>query len=73
MEKNVTGTSISNCDFFLKFIISVGGGHCDYLSVASGVPGGGFRLFKPPSRNSEGPPKNRAKLNQTVKTVKKNC
>ena len=32
---------------------------------------GGFRVFKPPPRNSEGPPKNRAKLNPIVKTVKK--
>ena len=27
-------------------------------------------MFKPPPRNSEGPPKNRAKLNAVVKTVK---
>ena len=32
---------------------------------------GGVRVFKPPPRNSEGPPKNRAKLNPIVKTVKK--
>jgi len=32
---------------------------------------GGFEVFKPPPRNSEGPPKNRAKLNPIVKTVKK--
>ena len=34
---------------------------------------GGLRVFKPPppGRNSEGPPKNRAKLNPIVKTVKK--
>ena len=31
---------------------------------------GGFGVFKPPPRNSECPPKNRAKLNPTVKTVK---
>ena len=28
---------------------------------------------QPPPRNSEGPPKNRAKLNPIVKTVEKNC
>ena len=32
--------------------------------------GGGF---KPPPPNSEGPTKNRAKLNPIVNTVKKNC
>jgi len=33
---------------------------------------GGFGVFKSPlPRNSEGPPKNRAKLNPIVKTVKK--
>ena len=38
---------------------------------ASGVSRGGFRVFKPPPpQNSEGPPKNRAKLNPIVKTVK---
>ena len=38
----------------------------------SGVPGGGFGCSNPPPpRNSEGPPKNRAKLNPIVKTVKK--
>ena len=35
-------------------------------------PGGrGFSGVQPPPRSSEGPPKNRAKLNPTVKTVKK--
>ena len=34
---------------------------------------GGFGVFKTPPRNSEGPPKNRAKLSPIVKTVKKNC
>ena len=38
--------------------------------ASSGVPGGGFGLSNPP-RNSEGPPKDRAKLNPIVKTVKK--
>ena len=33
--------------------------------------GGGVRVFNPPPRNSEGPPKNRAKLNQIVKLLKK--
>ena len=33
--------------------------------------GGGWGVQHPPSRNSEGPPKNRAKLNPIVKTVKK--
>ena len=38
----------------------------------SGVPRGWVRLFNPPCpRNSEGPPKDRAKLNPIVKTVKK--
>ena len=32
---------------------------------------GGGRVFNSPPRNSEGPPKNRAKLNPIVKTVKK--
>jgi hypothetical protein len=32
---------------------------------------GGFGCSNPPPRNSEGPPKNRAKLNPIVKTVKK--
>ena len=33
---------------------------------------GGVGVFKPPPpRNSEGPPKNRAKINPIVKTVKK--
>ena len=41
------------------------------LSTTSGVPrGGGVSGVQPPSRNSEGPPKNRAKLNPIVKTVK---
>ena len=31
----------------------------------------GFGVFKPPPRSSEGPPKNRAKFNPIVKTVKK--
>jgi hypothetical protein len=31
--RKIPGTSISNCDFFLKFIISVGGSHCDYLPL----------------------------------------
>ena len=35
-------------------------------------PGGWVvRVFNPPPRNSEGPPKNRDKLNPIVKTVKK--
>ena len=35
---------------------------------------GGFGVFKPPPpRNSEGPPKNLAKLNPIVKTVKKSA
>ena len=38
--------------------------------VFSGLPFGGFVVFKPP-RNSEGPPKNHATLNPIVKTVKK--
>ena len=40
----------------------------------SGVPGGGDSGVQtpPPPPNSEGPPKNRAKLNPIVKTVK-NC
>ena len=33
--------------------------------------GGGFGCSNPTPRNSEGPPKNRAKLNSIVKTVKK--
>ena len=37
----------------------------------SGVPGGGSDVQTPPPRNSEGPPKNRAKLNAVVKTVLK--
>ena len=46
--------------------------HTQYnMSVA--YPRGGFGCSNPPPRNSEGPPKNRAKLNATVKTVKKNC
>ena len=40
------------------------------LGELSGVPGGGSGVQTPP-RNSEGPPKNRAKLNPIVKTVKK--
>ena len=32
---------------------------------------GGFACSTPPPRNSDGPPKNRAKLNPIVKTVKK--
>ena len=43
---------------------------CD-MYVYSGVPGGGVSCVQPPPRNSEGPPKNRAKLNPIVKTVKK--
>ena len=36
--------------------------------------GGGLECSNPlPPRNSEGPTKNRAKLNPIVKTVKKNC
>ena len=38
--------------------------------IASVAYQGGVGVFKPP-RNSEGPPKNRAKLNPIVKTVKK--
>ena len=38
----------------------------------SGVPRG-VGVFNPPPRNSEGPPKNRAKLNPIVKIVKKKC
>jgi hypothetical protein len=39
---------------------------------SSGVPRGVVGVFNPPPpRNSEGPPKNRAKLNPIVKTVKK--
>ena len=34
-------------------------------------PGGGSGVQTPPPRNSEGPPKNRAKLNPIVITVKK--
>jgi hypothetical protein len=30
MLRKITGTSTNNCDF-LKFLISVRGGHCDYL------------------------------------------
>ena len=33
--------------------------------------GGVWGVQNPPPRNSEGPPKNHAKLNPTVKTVKK--
>ena len=36
----------------------------------SGVPRGGWGVQTPNPRNSEGPPKNRAKLNPIVKTVK---
>ena len=35
--------------------------------------GGISGVQTPRPRNSEGPPKNRAELNPTVKTVKKNC
>ena len=42
-----------------------------YISPVA-YPGWGFGCSKPPPRNSEGPPKNRAKLNPIVKTVK-NC
>ena len=40
----------------------------------SGVPPGvsGVQTLPPP-KNSKGPPKNHAKLNSIVKTVKKNC
>jgi hypothetical protein len=43
------------------------------VAMDSGVPtGGGLGVFKPPPpRNSEGPPKNFAKLNPIVKIVKK--
>ena len=42
------------------------------LSWTNGVPRGGFGCSNPPPpRNSVGPPKNRAKLNPIVKTVKK--
>ena len=42
--------------------------------LISGVPRGGVSgVQTPPPRNSEGPPKNRAKLNPTVKTVLKNA
>jgi hypothetical protein len=30
----IKGTSINNCDFFLKFIIYVRGGQCNYLPLA---------------------------------------
>ena len=38
--------------------------------ISLAYPGGGFGYSTPP-RNSEGPPKNCAKLNPIVKTVKK--
>jgi len=43
------------------------------MARSSGVPRGGFGVFKTPPQNSEGPPKNCAKLNPIVKTVKKNA
>ena len=42
------------------------------IVITSGVPRRGFGCSNTPNRNSEGPPKNRAKLNPIVKTVK-NC
>jgi hypothetical protein len=45
--------------------------HCSPASSQWRTVGEGVGVFKPP-RNSEGPTKNRAKLNPIVKTVK-NC
>ena len=39
--------------------------------IVNGVPWGGLGSSTPLPRNSEGPTKNRAKLNPIVKTVKK--
>ena len=39
------------------------------MNLISGVPREGLGVFKPPP--PEGPPKNRAKLNPIVKTIKK--
>ena len=43
------------------------------LMSAVAYPGGVSGVKTPPPRNSEGPPKNRAKFNTILKTVKKNC
>jgi hypothetical protein len=51
---------------------------CQHVALhsvkTSGVPRGGWGLgCLTPPRNSEGPPKNHAKLNPIVKTVLKKC